>query len=63
MDSDAAELSSITTVIADVARRMGELAERRTTDLDDPVISRMHEIERTLITAERRLRDVTRLLE
>ncbi len=63
MDSDAAELSSITTVIADVARRMGELAERRTTDLDDPVISRMHEIERTLITAERRLRDVTRLLD
>ncbi|NIV91057.1 MAG: hypothetical protein GWN07_40800, partial [Actinobacteria bacterium] len=56
MDPDAAELSSLTTVVADVARRVGELADRRSADPDDPIVSRLHEIERALMTAERRLR-------
>ena len=63
MDPDAAELSSITTVVADVARRIGDVAERRATDPEDPVIGRLHEIERSLITVERRLHDVGRALD
>jgi len=62
MDSDAAEISSLTTVIADAAQRIGNLAERRTTDPDDPVVGRLHEIERQLTTVQRRLRDVGRAL-
>lgn len=60
MDPDAAELSSLTTVVADVAQRVGRLAERRATDPDDPVVGRLHEIERALVTAERRLRSTAR---
>jgi hypothetical protein len=63
MDSDAAELSSLTTVVADVAARIGRLAERRSTDPDDPLVGRLHEIERALITAERRLRSTARDLD
>lgn len=63
MDSDAAEISSLTTVIADAALRIGNLAERRTSDPDDPVIGRLHEIERQLTTVQRRLRDVGRALD
>ncbi len=63
MHPDKAELSSITTVVADVARRIAEVAERRSADPDDPVIGRLHEIERSLITVERRLHDVGRALD
>lgn len=63
MNSDAAELSSLTTVVADVATRIGKLAERRAVDPDDPLVSRLHEIERALITAERRLRSTARDLD
>ena len=60
MDSDAAELSSLTTVISDVAQRIAEMANRRGADPDDPVLARLHEIERTLVTVERRLRSTAR---
>ncbi len=63
MDPDAAELSSLTTVVADVALRVGKLAERRGTDPDDPIVGRLHEIERALVTAERRLRSTARQLD
>lgn len=63
MDSDAAELSSITTVVADLATRVAAVAERRGIDPDDPIVVRLHEIERSLVTAERRLRAVTRTIE
>ncbi len=63
MDSDAAELSSITSVVADLAHRISDVAGRRGADPDDPVIGRLHEIERMLVTAERRLRSVTRALD
>ncbi len=63
MNSDAAELSSITTVVADTARRIADVADRRATDPDDPIIGRLHEIERALVTAERRLRDAARALD
>lgn len=63
MDSDAAEISSLTTVVADVASRVGLIAERRGVDPDDPLVSRLHEIERALITAERRLRSTARELD
>jgi hypothetical protein len=60
MNSDAAELSSLTTVVADVATRIGQLADRRGKDPDDPLVGRLLEIERALLTAERRLRSTTR---
>jgi hypothetical protein len=63
MDSDAAELSSLTTVVADVATRIGKLAERRGVDPDDPLAARLYEIERALITAERRMRSTARDLD
>jgi hypothetical protein len=62
MGPDAAELSSITTVVSDLAQRVAEVAARRSVDPDDPVISRLHEIERSLVTAQRRLRDVAKAL-
>lgn len=61
--SDAAELSSLTTVIADVAARVGRLADRRADDPDDPMVGRLQEIERALQTAERRLRAAVRDLD
>ena len=63
MNSDAAELSSLTTVVADVAARIGKIAERRGIDPDDPLVGRLHEIERALVTAERRLRSTARELD
>lgn len=63
MDPDAAEISSLTTVVADAASRVGQIAERRGLDPDDPIIGRLHEIERTLVTAERRLRSTARDLD
>jgi len=63
MGPDAAELSSITTVVSDLARRVADVASRRATDPDDPAVTRLHEIERSLVTAERRLRDVTKHLD
>jgi ATP-dependent Clp protease ATP-binding subunit ClpA len=63
MHPDAAELSSITTVVSDLAQRVADVAERRQQDPDDPVVGRLHEIERTLVTAARRLRTVGRDLE
>lgn len=63
MDPDAAEISSLTTVVADVASRVGKIADRRGDDPDDPLVGRLHEIERALITAERRLRSTARDLD
>lgn len=56
MDSDAAELSSLTTAVSDIAQRIAEMADRRGSDPDDPMLARLHEIERALVTVERRLR-------
>ena len=56
MDSDAAELSSLTTLVSEVAQRISAMADRRGADPDDPILARLHEIERALVTVERRLR-------
>ncbi len=63
MDPDAAELSSMTTTVSDLARRVAGIAERRGADPDDPLIGRLHEVERTLLTAERRFRAMGRVLD
>lgn len=60
MDSDAAELSSLTTAVADMAQRISTMADRRAVDPDDPIVARLYEIERTLLTLERRLRSTAR---
>ena len=60
MDSDAAELSSIATVVSDIAQRVAEMANRRGSDPDDPMLARLGEIERALVTVERRLRAAVR---
>ena len=63
MDSDAAELSSLTTVVSDAAQRIADMADRRRSDPDDPVLARLHEIERVLVTAQRQLRSTARDLD
>ena len=63
MDSDAAELSSITTVVSDLTQRVADVAQRRGINPDDPIVVRLHEIERSLVTAQRRLRDVARAMD
>lgn len=63
MDPDAAELSSVTSVVGDLAQRVAEVANRRGADPDDPLAGRLHEIERSLVTAGRRLRAVVKDLE
>lgn len=60
MDSDSAELSSLTTVVADIAQRISTMADRRAVDPDDPTVTRLYEIERSLVTLERRLRSTAR---
>ncbi len=62
VDPDAADLSSVTSSLADLARRVDEIARRRSADPDDPHLARLHEIERALHTAERRLRVLVREL-
>lgn len=51
------------TVVDDVAQRIADVASRRSVDPDDPLTGRLHEIERSLTTATRRLRDVVRDLD
>ena len=63
MDPDAAELSSLMSVVSDAAVRVAEVAERRGSEPDDPLTGRLHEIERSLVTAGRRLRSVVRDLD
>ncbi len=60
MDHDAAELSSLMSVVTDAAQRVAEVADRREAAPDDPLSGRLHEIERSLVTAGRRLQAVIR---
>ena len=50
-----AELSSITTALAELTRRITSLAERHTGTEDDPVSQGLFEVERTLGEALRKL--------
>jgi len=50
-----AELSSITTALTELTRRITSLAERRTGTDDDPVSQGLFEVERTLGEALRKL--------
>ena len=63
MDPDSAELASVMSVVADLGQRVGDVARRRSTDPDDPLPGRLHEIERSLETAARRLRAAIRELD
>ena len=60
MDPDSAELASVMSVVADLAVRVGDVARRRGADADDPLPGRLHEIERSLEMAGRRLRAAIR---
>ncbi len=53
----------MTTTVSDLARRVAGIAERRGSDPDDPVVGRLHEVERTLLTVERRFRAIGRTLD
>ncbi len=63
MNPDAAELSSLMTVVADVALRVAEIAQRREVVSDESSASRLQEIERSLVTAGRRMQTVIRDLD
>jgi hypothetical protein len=53
--SDAAELSSITSALEDLAGRITRIAERRDDDPDDPVSAGLFEVDRSLRNAVRQL--------
>ena len=53
--SDAAELSSITSALEDLAGRITSIAERRDDDPDDPVSAGLFEVDRSLRNAVRQL--------
>lgn len=62
MSSDGPELSSIQGSLEDLARRVVEIAERRDADPDDPVSSRLFEVDRSLRNALRQLERARRKL-
>ena len=53
--SDAAELSSISSALEDLAGRITSIAERRDDDPDDPVSAGLFEVDRSLRNAVRQL--------
>ena len=63
MNTDAAELSSLMTVVTDVALRVAEVARRREAESDDASAGRLQEIERSLVTAGRRMQAIIRDLD
>jgi len=60
--SDRAVLSSITTQVDDLARRITELAEAYGTTPDSAIAAELFAVERSLNTATRSLDRATRLL-
>jgi hypothetical protein len=60
--SDLAVLSSITTQVDDLARRVTELADAYGTTPDSAIAAELYSVERSLITATRSLDRATRLL-
>jgi len=62
MDSDAAELSAISSTVAELADRVVGVADRRSADPDDPLLAGLYEAERLLRTTQRRLRTSVRAL-
>ena len=55
MSSDAAELSSISSALEELAGRITKIAERRDGDPDDPVSTGLFEVDRSLRNAVRQL--------
>ena len=55
VSSDRAELSSITTALEELSRRVTGIAERREDDPDDPVSTDLFEVDRSLRNAVRQL--------
>jgi hypothetical protein len=53
--SDAAELSSISSALEDLAGRITSIAQRRDDDPDDPVSAGLFEVDRSLRNAVRQL--------
>jgi hypothetical protein len=60
MHPDHAELSSIASALDDLARRVGVIAERERADDPEGAASALHEVERALATAQRRLEPILR---
>jgi hypothetical protein len=59
---ERAELSSIAAGLEDLTRRVTGMAERHTTDPDRGYAGELYEIERSLLTANRRLAALVRAL-
>ncbi|MGK2929936.1 MAG: hypothetical protein ACSLFO_10210 [Acidimicrobiales bacterium] len=55
MTSDAAELSSISSALEELAKRIVTIAERRDGDPDDSVSTGLFEVDRSLRNAVRQL--------
>ena len=59
MASPHAELSSLTTTLEDVAKRITELAERASGTPDDWLATELFQVERSLGEARRRLNTIS----
>lgn len=63
MSTDLAELSSMSATLSDVLDRVTEIAERYHAIERDDVANDLFEVERSLRTAQRRMRRATKVLQ
>jgi len=62
MESDRAQLSALATSLDDLTRRIAEVAGRHRASPREDIASGLDEVERSLITAGRRLEKVMRAM-
>jgi hypothetical protein len=63
MTSDRAQLSSVSTALEDLTRRITESAERHVGTDDEDIASELYEIERSLRAGSRRLSRLVRRMK
>jgi hypothetical protein len=62
MESDRAQLSALATTLDDLTRRIAEIAGRHRTSPREDIAQGLDEVERSLVTAGRRLEKVMRAM-
>jgi hypothetical protein len=62
MESDRAQLSALATSLDELTRRIAEIAGRHRTSPREDIAQGLDEVERSLLTAARRLEKVMRIM-
>ena len=62
MESDRAQLSALATSLDDLTRRIAEIAGRHRSSPREDIAQGLDEVERSLLTAGRRLEKVMRIM-